>query len=179
MTTHRLTRLALLSGVALILFVLEAAAPRPLPWMKLGLGNIAVVMALVLYETRGALGVTTIKILVGSLVTGSFAGPAFVLATGAGFASLLLMSGSRRLAPQRLSLVGLSIVGAVVHQVAQLLLASVYLAHPGLLRLMPLFIVSGMATGGLTGIIAHYALQRLQATTDSIAPQDDDSPSGR
>ena len=165
MTTRDLTRLALLCAVALILFVFEAAAPRPLPWLKLGLGNVAVLMALLLYDFRGAFAVTAIKILVGSLVTGAFAGPSFVLASGAGLASLLLMAGGRRMASNRLSAVGLSILGAGAHQVTQLLLASIYLGHPGLLGLFPLFVVSGIVSGGLTGVVAHFAVQRLRVGT--------------
>ena len=165
MTTRDLTRLALLAAVSLILFVLEAAAPRPLPWMKLGLGNVAVLMALMLYDLRGALAVASIKILVGGLVTGAFAGPSFALAAGAGITSLLFMAGGQWLAGQKLSAVGLSVLGAGAHQVSQLLLASIFLGHPGLLGLLPLFVVSGIVAGGLTGIVAHFAVQRLQAAS--------------
>ena len=47
--TTSLARLALVAGTALVLFVIEAAVPRPLPWMKLGLGNGAVLLALMLF----------------------------------------------------------------------------------------------------------------------------------
>ena len=47
--TSALARLALVAGTALVLFVIEAAVPRPLPWMKLGLSNGAVLLALMLF----------------------------------------------------------------------------------------------------------------------------------
>ena len=47
--TRKLTRLGLLTAMALILFLVEATLPRPLPWMKLGLGNAAVLAALLLF----------------------------------------------------------------------------------------------------------------------------------
>jgi len=53
--TRRLTRLGLLTAMALVLFLVEAALPRPLPWMKLGLGNAAVLAALLLFGAGPAL----------------------------------------------------------------------------------------------------------------------------
>ena len=41
-----IARLGLLASAAVVLFVFESLAPRPLPWMKLGLGNLPVVVAL-------------------------------------------------------------------------------------------------------------------------------------
>jgi len=166
-STRHLTRLALLAAVALILFVFEAVVPRPLPWMKLGLGNAAVLMALILFDWRGAAAVTVIKVFVGSLLTGAFSGPTFVLACGASMTSLLLMAGGLQVGRSRvrslgLSAVGLSILGACTHQVTQLALASLYLGHPGLVGLAPLFIASGLLAGAMTGLIAHFAVQRLQ-----------------
>lgn len=165
MTTRRLTRLALLAAAALILFVIEAAAPRPLPWMKIGLGNTAVLVALVLFDWRGASGVMLIKVLVGSLVTGALGGPAFVLAGGSSIVSLVLMAAGLRIGGTRVSVLGLSVLGASAHQITQLTIAAVYLGHAGLWRLLPLFIISGVVTGALTGLIAHFACERLASAT--------------
>ena len=162
MTTRQLTRLALLAALALILFVLEVAIPRPLPWMKIGLGNTAVLIALVMFDWRSAAAVMLIKVLVGSLVTGAFGGPSFVLAAGSSVASLVLMATSLSLGERWLSILGLSVVGACVHQVSQLCIASVYLGHDGLWGLLPLFIVSGVIAGSMTGLVAYFACRQLQ-----------------
>ena len=79
-----LTRLGLMGSAALVLFVFEALVPRPLPWMKLGLGNLAVMLALLVYGFVAALGVSAIKLFVGGLLSGSLGGPAFVIARGGG-----------------------------------------------------------------------------------------------
>jgi heptaprenyl diphosphate synthase len=160
--TTDLSRLALLAGTALILFVVESAVPRPLPWMKLGLGNGAVLLALLLFGVRQAFAVAAIKILVGGLITGGLAGPAFIISTGAGLASLSIMSLARRCPPQLLSAVGISIIGAVTHQLVQLLLASVYIRHLGVVSLLPLFLLGGLLSGGLIGLVVHWILQGLK-----------------
>lgn len=160
---RELARLGLISGAALILFVFEHLAPRPLPWMKLGLGNVAVVLALLAYGPAAALAVALIKLVVGSLITGSFGGPAFAIGGGAGLASWGAMALVRSLASRRFSPVGLSIIGAAVHQVSQLGIAYLYIRQAGLFALLPLSLASALGTGALIGLLAHWALAKLRA----------------
>ena len=161
-TSREVARLALLAGTALALFVIESLVPRPLPWMKLGLGNGAVLLALLLSGVGPAFIVAGIKIAVGGLVTGGLAGPAFVISAGAGVASLSIMSMARRAPPDLLSPVGVSILGAVTHQGVQLLLASVYIGHAGLLSLLPLFLLGGLLSGTLIGLVVCWILEGLE-----------------
>ncbi len=159
--TSGLARLAFVAGTALVLFVIEAAVPRPLPWMKLGLGNGAVLLALMLFGVRQAFVVASIKIGVGGLLTGSLAGPAFVISAGAGMASLSIMGLARHAPGWFLSPIGISIMGAVTHQGTQLLLAYVYIDQPGLFSLLPLFLVGGLLSGALIGLVVYWILQGL------------------
>ncbi|MEE2657935.1 MAG: Gx transporter family protein [Candidatus Latescibacterota bacterium] len=157
-----LTRVGLLAATALILFLFESAAPRPLPWMRLGLGNTAVLVALLLAGAPAAMGVSLIKILVGGLLTGALAGPTFAISGGAGVASLLVMIVLHHLLSAQLSPVGISVAGAACHQLSQIAIASVYLGHSNLWTLAPLFLISGVASGVLTGMIAYFAVHRLR-----------------
>jgi heptaprenyl diphosphate synthase len=167
--TRRLTRLAMLAALALVLFLVETALPRPLPWMRLGLSNSAVLAALLLFGAGPALVVACTKLLVGGLLSGSLGGPAFVIGSIAGITSLVAMALFWRLAPRLFSPVGLSVLGAVVHQCVQLMVAATYLGHAGLYTLLPMFLVSGVLTGTLTGFAAYFALQRLAVSSASIA----------
>lgn len=160
--TSDLSRLALLAATALILFVIESVVPRPLPWMKLGLANGAVLLTLLMFGARQAFVVAGIKIVVGGLVTGGLAGPAFVISAGAGMASLIIMSFARRSPPQLLSPIGISILGAVTHQGSQLLLAYLYIRQAGLMSLMPVFLVGGLLSGATIGLVVHWILQGLE-----------------
>ena len=155
-------RLGLLAGTAAILFVLESLAPRPVPWLRLGLGNLPVLVALLLDGFGAALCVSLAKILLGGLFSGALGGPATVLALGASLASLAAMALVRRLAPRLFSPVGLSIVGAVVHQVTQLALAARFVGHLGVLALLPLSLLAGLASGACTGLLAAWTWERLR-----------------
>jgi heptaprenyl diphosphate synthase len=161
----RLARLGLLTAAALVLSLVEASLPRPLPWMRLGLANAAVLVALLLLGAGPALAVSLVKVVLGGLLGGGFGGPAFVIGGAAGLASLATMVLLRCLAPTHLSPVGLSIAGAAAHQVTQLLVASGYLGHPGLLALLPLSLTGGVVSGLLTGLAAYFALERLRRFT--------------
>jgi heptaprenyl diphosphate synthase len=151
----------LLTAIALVLFLVELNLPRPLPWMRLGLGNVAVLVALLLFGAGPALAVSLVKVLLGGLLSGGLAGPAFIIGSSAALASLLAMVLLARCAPRLLSPVGLSVAGALAHQCTQLTVATMYLGHVGLLSLLPMFLVGGVVSGLLTGLAAYFALQRL------------------
>lgn len=173
--THRIARLGLLASASLILFVLESLAPRPLPWMKLGLGNVAVVVALLLYGPAGAFAVSLVKLLGGGMVTGGIGSPGFVIAAVAGLGSLVAMSLVHRATPTLFSPVGLSVLGAVVHQACQLVAAHAYVRHAGLFDLLPLFLAIGLATGALTGLIAYWVWRQLDGACRALG----EAPAGR
>ena len=153
-----------MGSAALILFVFEALAPRLFPWMKLGLGNLAVLLALLVYGFVAALGVSMIKLLVGGLITGSLGGPAFVIGGGAGLASLLLMAAVHCSLTRLFSPVGLSILGALTHQVVQLVLATyLYIGQTALLSFLHLFLIWGLLSGMLIGLLVHWTLEKFRA----------------
>ena len=161
MGARDITRIGLLSSAAVILFVLEGLAPRPLPWMKLGLGNLPVLVALLIHGVGAAFGVSGVKLLLGGLLSGSLGGPAFVIGAGAGWASLLVMAVARRVAGGMFSPIGLSILGASTHQVAQLFIAQHYVGHIGLLSLLPLSLFSGLLSGGLIGLLGFWICEKM------------------
>tara|TARA_B100000686_G_C16262071_1_gene699757 strand:+ start:151 stop:669 length:519 start_codon:yes stop_codon:yes gene_type:complete len=156
-----IARLGLLASAAIVLFVFESLAPRPLPWMKLGLGNLPVLVSLLCFGSGPALAVIVIKLVVGGLLSGSFAGPAFVIGGGAGLASWLVMVVVRRIGGKLFSVVGLSIWGALVHQLVQLVLAYAYIGQFGLFALLPLSLFSALLSGGLIGLLAWWTLDQL------------------
>ncbi|MEW6755630.1 MAG: Gx transporter family protein [Candidatus Latescibacterota bacterium] len=174
---RQLTRLGLLGSVAAILFVLEGLAPRPLPWMKLGLGNLPVVVSLLLYGGSAALGVAAVKVAIGGLLSGGLAGPAFVIGGGASLASVVVMAAIRRHTGSAFSPIGLSVLGAVAHQLTQLLIAWQYVGHVGLFSLVPLFLLTGLLSGALIGLLAYWSWRRL-ARADGL-PGGPDPPSAR
>ena len=163
MKTKKLLILALLTGVSLILFLVEnqIPAPVPVPGVKLGLGNIIVVCVLFLYGRREALAVLLAKVLLSALLTGSLGALAYSLAGG-----LLSWGGMSLLRPllREKQLWVASVLGAMLHNCGQLLAAMLIAATPGLAAYLPVLLLSGMITGFFTGVAAQAVAGRLRGT---------------
>jgi heptaprenyl diphosphate synthase len=155
-------RLGLLVAVAATLQVAEGLAPRPLPWLRLGLANAVTLLALLRLGSRAALAVTALRILLGGLVLGTLGGPSFILSAAGGVAALLAMDGARRALAPPLSILGVSVVGAFVHVAAQLgALAMLLDAGRGVLLLAPLLLPTAVPLGLATGLVVLALHRRL------------------
>ncbi len=161
MNTRKLLRLSLLAGVSMILFLVEnqIPAPIPVPGVKLGLGNIIVVCVLFLYGPKEALGVLAVKLVLSAVLTGNLGALAYSAAGG-----LLSLGGMcllrRWIAPGQLW--AASVLGAMLHNLGQLLSALVITGTPGLLAYLPVLLLSGMVTGLFTGLAAQAVAARLK-----------------
>ena len=129
--------------------------------MKLGLGNLPVVVALWIFGGAPALAISVVKLIVGGLLSGGLAGPAFVIGGGAGFASWLAMVVVRRVAGSLFSVVGVSMWGALAHQLSQLALAHLYIGQASLFALMPLALLTALLSGSLIGLLGWWTLAQL------------------
>lgn len=157
-------RIALLSSYALALHGFETLIPSPIPWLRLGLANIVTLVALYLYGMKPALMVTMIRVLLGSLLLGTFLGPAFFLSLGGGLAGTISMGIVTTLFPGIFSLLGISIIGAFFHNAAQLFLAYLLFVQriEAVLIVAPLLITAGVLTGAVNGIAAKYLAIEIQ-----------------
>lgn len=161
MNLKKLLHLALLTGFSLVLFIVEnqIPAPVPVPGVKLGLGNIIVVCVLFLYGPKEALAVLAVKVLLSALLTGNLGALAYSAAGG-----LLSWGGMCLLRPLlgKKQLWAASVLGAMLHNLGQLLAAMGVAATPGLLAYLPVLLLSGMITGLFTGLAAQAVLSRLK-----------------
>ena len=161
MKSKKLITLALLTAVSLILFVLEnqIPAPVPVPGVKLGLGNIIVVCVLFLYGRKEALAVLLVKVLLSAVLTGNLGALAYSLAGGLlSLGAMCLLKGLLR---EKQLWVG-SVIGAMFHNLGQLLAALIIAETPGLIAYLPILELSGMVTGLFTGLAAQAAVRRLR-----------------
>lgn len=157
--THRMARIALLTALSLILFVLEGLLPLPLPvpGAKLGLAAIVTLIALYLLPLRDAVLMLTLRILLASFFGGGFAPMLYSLAGGA--ASFAVMALLKKYTP--LSIVGISAAGGFLHNMAQLLVAAAMMQTTALFIYAPLLGFVGILTGIAIGIAAQSILQKI------------------
>jgi heptaprenyl diphosphate synthase len=155
-----LTYMAVLITFAVVIHTVEAALPLPMPvpGVRLGLANIITLLAIVLYGVRSGLLVAVLRTVLGSFFTGGFLGFGFWLSLSGGVLSCLVMALALFLVKRQvISLVSVSVLGAVTHNLAQLTAASLIISNFALLRgYFPLLLLLAVPTGIFTGMAAHY-----------------------
>ncbi|MBQ7692062.1 MAG: Gx transporter family protein [Oscillospiraceae bacterium] len=159
--TRRLALMALLTAIALTIFVIEAQipAPVPVPGVKLGLANIITLITMLLLGKREAGAVLLVRVLMGAMFAGS---PSTLLFSAAGgvFAYLLMCLLAERFGPDRLWIV--SALAGIAHNAGQLLACALVVKTPGVFAYAPVLAASGIITGVFTGLAAQYLLKALK-----------------
>ncbi len=157
-------RIAILSAYALALHGFESLIPMPIPWIRVGLANIITVVAFILFGFRAAMMVTLVRVFIASLFTGSFLGPGFILSLGGGVSGILAMGFVLSLLPGLFGPVGLSLIGALFHNLAQLFLAYILFIQKiePVLIITPVLILIGTVTGLVNGLVADLLVKGLK-----------------
>ncbi len=161
MSARKLVMLSLLTGIALVIHVLEAQLPpiAPIPGIKLGLANIITLLGMALYSRRDAFAVLLLRIALGSLLTGHMA--SFAYSAAGGLVCFALMAAARAFLPDS-QLWAVSITGAIGHNAGQLVLAGLILNSPQLFSLAPALIASAVVTGLFTGVCAQLTVKHIR-----------------
>lgn len=162
--THKLTKAALLTAAALIVYVIEAQLPplMPVPGVKLGLSNIFTLFALYVLGPREALAVLLVRVTLGGLLTAQPVAIIYSL-SGALPAFALSLLCYKKL-PQKQIWV-LSAFSALVHNGGQLCTAILLTSTKELIIYLPVLAVSAILTGIFTGLCAQFVILRIGNST--------------
>ena len=157
--TRKLTTLALLTSIALTIFLVEAQIPPivPLPGVKLGLANIVTVFAVFALGPREGALILAARIFLGAVFAGNFS-TIFYSAAGGACAIGITIALRRILRNNQLWVAG--VFGAVAHSVGQMAMAMVLLGTPSIAVYLPVMIAIGILTGLFTGLCAQFLVNR-------------------
>lgn len=162
MEARRLTRIAVLSAAAVAAYVFESLLPMPLPFARIGLSNVFVVVALFGFDVREAFLVNLVRVLAGSLLMGLVLSPAFLFSLAGSMSALCVMALIGWKAVPPLSVVGASAAGAVASNLVQVLLfTALFAGWPVPIDLLGSFVLLGVGVGFLTGLIAATVLKKV------------------
>lgn len=156
---RKLAWMGLLSSLAIIFGYVEMLLPvfTGIPGIKLGLANLVTVFVLYTYTYKEAAAVSAIRIVVIGFLFGNLFSILFSLA-GAGL-SLVCMSLVKRYGG--FSIVGVSIIGGVTHNLGQILIAVLVVENVNLFYYFPALLIAGLITGMLIGIVSGEILKRI------------------
>ena len=158
--TKTLAQLSLAVTLALILSFIESRIPAfvAIPGVKVGLANIVVIFALYKFGTKSAIAISLVRILLVSVLFGSTVS-LFYSISGAllSFASMLLL---KKLTP--LTEVSISVAGGVMHNVGQIIAASIILETNVVIYYLPFLLLSGTVAGIAVGVAAALLIKRIK-----------------
>jgi len=163
MDIRRMVILSLFVAIAAILHIVESwfPLPLPIPGVKLGLANVVSILAIAFYGWREAILVALLRVMIGSLFGGTVLGPSFAMSMGGALISTAVMAYIYQYHRSIFSIVGISIIGAVFHNSAQIMIAALLVVSAGLLWYLPYLILFAVLTGAGTGFTAAYILLKI------------------
>jgi len=153
--------LALLGGCCFFLSALEYMVPKPLPFIRIGLANIPMLLALDIMPFPSYILLGCLKILGQALVSGTLFSYVFLFSLGGtGVSALLMYALHRGLGKEKLSLIGISAAGAVASNGVQIVLAYFFVFGSSIRYAAVPILAFGIVTGTVLGIIAEYFVRR-------------------
>ncbi len=151
---------ALAAAICLFLASIEYVIPKPLPFLRIGLANLPLLLAVDLFPVSHFFLLLGIKILGQSLIQGSLFSFTFLLSLSGSLASGLIMLAARRLLKGSTTLIGISILGAMASNFVQLTLARYLVFGRSAWMIAPPFLLVGLVSSSILGYLAQAYKQR-------------------
>lgn len=164
MSSKKLVIIALYISLALVFSWIESyfPIPMPIPGAKLGLANIVTLLALATLGALPSLFIVIARILLAGFLFGSMSSILYALAGGL-LSYVTMAIFINRVNPKNVILI--SIIGAITHNIGQLIVASLVVWNSNLfLYYFPFLILLAISTGFITGLIAALVLKYLNNT---------------
>lgn len=158
-TVQKIALCGLLTAMMLVLGFIESLLPvaAGVPGIKLGLSNGVLLFALYMMDAPTAFVLMLLKVLLSGLLFGGVSAMMYALAGG-----VVSMLGMILLKKLRFNLVTVSMAGAVLHNLAQVLLAMIILNTDKLIYYMAVLLLVGLACGAATGVAAKATIGHMK-----------------
>lgn len=159
--TKKIALLGVLTSVALVLSYLEAMLPpisTAAPGIKMGLPNIIVILLLYKFGLKEALMVSGIRVFIVALLFGNVMTLAYSVAGAV--LSLALMTLFKKL--NLFSIIGVSIIGGISHNLGQILVAIFLFDTIQIGYYMIILAITGTIAGVIIGVIGSILVKKLE-----------------
>ena len=159
MKVQKMALLGVLTAAEIVIAILESFIPSiGIPGVKMGLANI--VILIILYELGiwEAGVINLLRVLVVSLIRGTFLSMGFLMSlTGAllSFGIMVLFY----LLIKKFSIIGVSVIGSIFHVTGQILIAMIFLGTAYIALYLPIIALSAIITGVFVGIVAQLIIK--------------------
>ena len=154
---NSLNQVAFLSALCMFLSAVEYAIPKPLPFLRLGLANLPILISLKKMSTKEVFLLILLKIVCQALISGTLVSYVFLFSLSGSIASgLIMFFGHLVFYKTRLvSNIGLSLLGALGNSFAQLVCSKYIMFGDNVKYVVPILLISSFVTGLLLGVFAN------------------------
>ncbi|MDR0501996.1 MAG: Gx transporter family protein [Treponema sp.] len=161
--------LAVLGALCLFLSAVEYMIPKPLPFMRIGLANLPLMLALDIFPVRAFFILVCIKIFGQALITGTLFSYIFLFSSAGTFFSALLMLALRRIfGREHITFTGIGTAGAMISSISQLALARVFIFGDNARYIAPPFLLAALVTGIVLGVFCETFTRRSRWYKENI-----------
>lgn len=151
--------LSILGALSIFLALLEYIIPKPIPFIKLGISNIPILLSLVILPKRDTLKLILIKSIGGSLISGTLFSWIFIYSLSGTLVSGITMITLYKLLKRGVSLVGISVLGALASNLTQIYIATLFLGSGAKYIGIPI-LITGAISGVATGLFSNSFIER-------------------
>lgn len=155
--SRKISMIAVFTAFAVIVSYVESFIPIiPIPGVKLGFANIAIVLAIYLIGIKEALIIDILRILIVGFLFGSLMSIAFALTGGIlSFAVMALLAKWNKI-----SIVTVSICGGITHNIGQIIVAALAVQTFAVVTYVPALLIAGLVCGAIIGMISAIIYSR-------------------
>lgn len=156
----RIELVALFAACALFLSTIEYMIPKPIPFMRLGLANLPIILALGILKNREYFLLLLLKVLGQGLISGTIFSYIILFSLAGSVSSAILMLLVYKLFKDKVSRVGISLSGALGSSISQLLISYLILFKEATYVFAPLFLFSSLISSIILGIFANEFINK-------------------
>lgn len=159
--TKKLCFMAVLTAIALTIFMIEnqLPSPVPIPGIKLGLANIITLTAMAILGRKEAGAILAARIIMGAIFAGSPS--TFIYSAAGGILAYIVMCVTIGLFKEN-QLWIVSALAAIAHNAGQLGACALIVKTLGIFAYAPILAASGVITGVFTGFAAIYLIRAVK-----------------
>ncbi len=158
--TKKIALCGVLTALAMIFSYIESVIPVPIPvpGIKLGVANIAVITILYVLGVKEAIVINLLRIVLTSLLFGNV--NSFLFSISGAALSLTIMIIMKKL--DFFSCIGVSVCGGVMHNIGQIIAAVFIMGSEAIVFYLPVLIVSGVFTGVVIGVVSGIVAKHVR-----------------
>ncbi|MBP3448987.1 MAG: Gx transporter family protein [Spirochaetaceae bacterium] len=148
-------KIAFFAALCMFLSMIEYAIPKPIPFMRLGIANMGIMLSLYVLPIRQVLFLTLIKVFLQALISGTFFSYIFIFSFIGSFSSVFAMLFCKYIFKSKISFLGICLSGALANNLSQILLSYLMIFKSSTSFIAPILLISGFISSIVLGTLTQ------------------------